>query len=86
MTIDTAAIIGGIAILLIGGGIIATIRHTTNDNIHPKKDDIVFNKTCEAEMDGMRDCVEAKLDAVKEKIENIDETSKQILNILLRRK
>ncbi len=70
MTIETTAIITGVAIVLIGGAIVAVCKHVSNENKHPNRSDIVFRDVCAAK----EDCVETEIKNLKETIDKLDKT------------
>jgi tRNA A37 threonylcarbamoyltransferase TsaD len=79
MTIETTAIITGVAIVLVAGAIIAVIKHVSNEKKHPDTEKIVYKDVCNAEMQGLQDCFEAKLNNVVADISEIKTDVKELL-------
>lgn len=69
MTIDMQTIMNGVTVLLVGGAIMAAIKHAGNDNVHPKKEEIVFKDVCDKSMD----CVETEIKSLCEKVDSSNE-------------
>ena len=87
MTIEITQATVLIAATVISAGIVgsatAVVKHIGNENKHPPTDKIVFTKTCDAEMTGLRNCFEAKLDSVNKQLGTMDKKSDKILDILI---
>lgn len=87
MTIETTAIITGVAIVLLAGAIVAVIKHISNSDKHPCKKDVIFRDSCEPKMERLEDCIEGAIDRANTQYENltdkVDELKKDLKDELL---
>jgi len=75
--ISQGYLLGGIlgAVTLSGSMVIIFIRHLTNSDRHPQKKYIVYKDVCEK----TQDCIEAKLDSIKDTMNERHKETKQDL-------